>query len=69
MISVIGAIAQAVTGRTELTKYTCLVYRKDGYSVGAVELDLILDEYHSKNAQVTENPLQDGRAVSDGIYF
>ena len=69
MISVIGAIAQAVTGRTELPKYTCLFYRKDGYSVGAVELDLILDENHSKNAQVTENPLQEGRAVSDGIYL
>ena len=69
MISVIGAIAQAVTGRTELPNHTCLFYRKEGYSVGAVELDLILDENHSKNAQVTENPLQDGRAVSDGIYL
>ena len=69
MISVIGAITQAVTGRTELPKHTCLFYRKEGYSVGAVELDLILDESHSKNAQVTENPLQDGRAVSDGIYL
>ena len=69
MISVIGAIAQAVTGRTELPNHTCLFYRKDGYSVGAVELDLILDESHSKNAQVTENPLQEGRAVSDGIYL
>ena len=69
MISVIGAIAQAVTGRTELPMHTCLFYRKEGYSVGAVELDLILDENHSKNAQVTENPLQDGRAVSDGIYL
>ena len=69
MISVIGAIAQAVTGRTELPNHTCLFYRKEGYSVGAVELDLILDESHSKNAQVTENPLQDGRAVSDGIYL
>ena len=69
MISVIGAIAQSVTGRTELPKHTCLFYRKEGYSVGAVELDLILDESHSKNAQVTENPLQDGRAVSDGIYL
>ena len=69
MISVIGAIAQAVTGRTELPMHTCLFYRKEGYSVGAVELDLILDESHSKNAQVTENPLQEGRAVSDGIYL
>lgn len=69
MISVLGAIAQAITGRTELPKHVCLFYRKDGYSVGEVELDLILDEHHSKDAEVTENPLQDGRAVSDGIYL
>lgn len=69
MISVIKAIAQAVNGRTELPKHVCLFYRKDGYSVGSVELDLILDEHHSKDAEVTENPLQDGRAVSDGIYL
>jgi hypothetical protein len=69
MISVIGAIAQAITGRMELPQHTCLFYRKDGYSVGAVELDIILDENHSKDAQVTENPLQDGRAISDGIYL
>lgn len=69
MISVIGAIAQAITGRTQLPQHTCLFYRKDGYSVGSVDIDLILDENHSKDAEVTENPLQDGRAVSDGIYI
>lgn len=69
MISVLSAIAQAITGRTDLPKHVCLFYRKEGYSVGAVELDLILDEHHSKDAEVTENPLQDGRAVSDGIYL
>lgn len=69
MISVLGAIAQAITGRTELPKHVCLFYRKEGYSVGAVELDLILDEQHSKDARVTENPLQDGRAISDGIFL
>lgn len=69
MISVIGAIAQAITGRTQLPQHTCLFYRKDGYSVGSVDIDLILNEDHSKDARVTENPLQDGRAVSDGIYL
>ena len=69
MISVIKAIAQAMTGRTELPKHVCLFYRKEGYHVGAVELDLILNENHVKRAQVTENPLQDGRAVSDGIFL
>lgn len=69
MISVIGAIAQAITGRTQLPQHTCLFYRKEGYSVGSVDIDLILNEDHSKDARVTENPLQDGRAVSDGIYL
>lgn len=68
MISVLGAIAQAITGRTELLRHVCLFYKTEGYRVGAVELDLILDEHHEQSAQVTENPLQDGRAVSDGIY-
>lgn len=48
---------------------TCLFYPKEGYSVGEIDIDLILDENHSKHAVVTENPLQDGRAVSDGIYL
>lgn len=69
MISVIGAIAQAITGRVQLPQHTCLFYRKEGYSVGSVDIDLILSEEHSKDARVTENPLQDGRAVSDGIYL
>lgn len=69
MISVIGAIAQAITGRTRLPQHVCLFYPKEGYKVGSVKLDLILDEDHSKSAQVTENPLQDGRAISDGIFL
>ena len=68
MYSVIGAIDQAIAGRQQLPQHTCLFYRKEGYSVGGVSLDLILDETHSKSAEVTENPLQDGRAISDGIY-
>lgn len=69
MISVLGAIAQAITGRTDLPSHICLFHRKEGYSVGVVELDLILNENHEQNAEVTENPLQDGRAVSDGIFL
>ncbi len=69
MISVLKAIAQAVNGEIDLPRHTCLFFPKEGYKVGSVELDLILDEDHSKSAQVTENPLQDGRAVSDGIFL
>lgn len=68
MYSVIRAIDMAISGRQQLPQHTCLFYRKEGYSVGGVSLDLILDETHSKSAEVTENPLQDGRAISDGIY-
>lgn len=69
MISVVKAIANAIIGKQALPQHTCLFYPKDGYKVGSVELDLILDEEHSKSAQVTENPLQDGRAISDGIFL
>lgn len=69
MISVLKAIAQTVLGEQSLPQHVCLFYPKDGYKVGSVELDLILDEEHSKSAQVTENPLQDGRAISDGIFL
>ena len=69
MISVLKAIAQTVLGEQSLPQHVCLFYPKDGYKVGSVELDLILDEDHSKSAQVTENPLQDGRSISDGIFL
>jgi len=69
MISVLKAIAQTVMGEQSLPQHVCLFYPKDGYKVGSVELDLILDEDHSKSAQVTENPMQDGRAISDGIFL
>ena len=69
MISVLKAIAQTVLGQQSLPQHVCLFYPKEGYKVGSVELDLILDEDHSKSAQVTENPLQDGRAISDGIFL
>ena len=69
MTSVLKAIAQTVLGEQSLPQHVCLFYPKEGYKVGSVELDLILDEDHSKSAQVTENPLQDGRAISDGIFL
>ena len=69
MISVLKAIAQTVMGEQSLPQHVCLFYPKEGYKVGSVELDLILDEDHSKSEQVTENPLQDGRAISDGIFL
>ena len=69
MISVLKAIAQTVMGEQSLPQHVCLFYPKEGYKVGSVELDLILDEDHSKSAQVTENPMQDGRSISDGIFL
>ena len=68
MIGTIATIVNAIVGIKELPTHACLFYRKEGYSVGAVKIDLILDEHHEQNAQVTESPMQDGRAISDGIY-
>lgn len=67
MISVLGAVAQAIQGRFEPAIPVSLFYRADGYSVGEVSLDLILAEDHSLNAAVTQHPVQDGSVISDHI--
>ena len=67
MISVLGAVAQAIQGRFEPAVPVSLFYRADGYSVGEVSLDLILSEDHSLNAAVTQHPVQDGSVISDHI--
>lgn len=67
MISVVGAIAQALAGRFEPIVPVSLFYREDGWSVGEISLDLILTETHSLNAAVTQHPVQDGSTISDHI--
>lgn len=67
MISVVGAIAQAIAGRFEPTVPVSLFYREEGWSVGEISLDLILTETHSLNAAVTQHPVQDGSTISDHI--
>ncbi len=67
MISVIGAVDQAIAGRFEPTIPVSLFYREDGWSVGEISLDLILTEGHSLNAAVTQHPVQDGSTISDHI--
>ena len=67
MVSVIGAIAQAIGGRFQPTVPTSLFFRQDGYSVGEVSMDLILSEDHLKEANVAKHPVQDGNVISDHI--
>lgn len=67
MISVIGAVDQAIAGRFEPTIPVSLFYREDGWSVGEISLDIILSEGHSLNAAVTQHPVQDGTTISDHI--
>lgn len=45
-----------------------LFYRKEGYSVGDLKLDLILSEDHALDAAVTTHPVQDGSQVADHVY-
>lgn len=45
-----------------------LFYRKEGYSVGDLKLDLILEESHAVDAAVTTHPVQDGSQVADHVY-
>lgn len=44
-----------------------LFYRAEGYSVGAVVFDLVLQEAHSLQAEATLRPVQDGSTISDHI--
>lgn len=67
MISVIGAVAQAIAGKFEPKVPVSLFYRAEGYSVGEISLDLILSEEHSLNAVVTEHPIQNGSSVADHV--
>ena len=46
----------------------CLFYRKGGYSVGGVSLDLILDEDHSMESSIADHVLESGSTVSDHIF-
>lgn len=55
-------------GENSVTIPASLFYREEGWSVGDVPLDLILEEEHSIDASVTEHPVQDGSVVSDHVY-
>lgn len=44
-----------------------LFFRQEGWSVGEIGLDLILDEEHSQDVVVTEHPVQKGSPVADHV--
>lgn len=67
MISVAGAIARKIMGTSEPRIPASLFYRVDGYSVGDISLDLILNENHEKIAMVTSHPVEKNAEVSDHI--
>lgn len=44
-----------------------MFFRQEGWSVGEIGLDLILDEEHSQDVAVTEHPIQKGSPVADHV--
>lgn len=58
-----NAITQAKQGKT----VTSLFYRKEGYSVGDLTFDLILDEDHAFSSTVSTHPVESGADITDHI--
>lgn len=58
-----AASASARRGKT----ITSLFYRKDGYSVGDLTFDLILDEDHAFSSTVSSHPVESGADITDHI--
>jgi hypothetical protein len=47
---------------------TTLFYKDSGYSVDSITFDLVLDEQHSIESEVTSHPVEDGSQVNDHIH-
>ena len=53
------------TGQRLVTSY--LLFKDSGYSVDSIRFDLLLDEQHSLEAEVTQHTVEDGSTISDHI--
>ena len=53
------------TGEKLATSY--LLFKSGGYFVGSIDFDLLLDEQHSIEAEVTQHTVDDGSTISDHI--
>ena len=48
---------------------TSLFIKSGGYWVGTIKLDLLLDESHSLESEVTQHPVEDGSQINDHIHI
>lgn len=55
----------AGTGTKLATSY--LIFKETGYFVDSIRFDLLLDEQHSVEAEVTQHTVEDGSTISDHI--
>lgn len=62
-----GALQEAASKARQGSQLTSLFYRKDGYSVGDLTLDLILDEDHAFTSKVSAHPVEIGADITDHI--
>ena len=63
----ISVIKSALRKQKTPTIPASLFYSKDGYSVGSVDLDLILAEDHSFGSTISSHPVENGSVISDHI--
>lgn len=64
----VAEVQQAIKdARSKASGLTSLFYRKDGYSVGDLTLDLILDEDHAFTSKVSAHPVEIGSDITDHI--
>ena len=53
------------TGTKTASSY--LFFKESGYTVDSIRFDLLLDEQHSVDAEVTQHTVEDGSTISDHI--
>ena len=55
------------TGTKTVSSY--LLFREAGYTVDAIKFDLLLDEQHTMEAEVTSHPVEDGSQINDHVQI
>lgn len=58
-----------MSGTGTKTASSYLLFREAGYTVDAIKFDLLLDEQHSMEAEVTSHPVEDGSQINDHIQI
>lgn len=58
-----------MAGTGTQTNTSSLFFKTSGYTVDAIQFDLLLDEQHSMESEVTSHPVEDGSQINDHIQI